>query len=77
MALPRLETIGFQAAVHKPLGDVTDVTSISFIQSMVLVISAGTPTAFGAEKEAEFYTTLKPNFLYLVIFLIIQIWQGG
>ena len=34
MALPRLETIGFRAAVHKPMGDVTDVTSISFIQSV-------------------------------------------
>ena len=35
MALPRSETIGFRAAVHKPMGDVTDVTSISFIQSMI------------------------------------------
>ena len=34
MALPRLETIGFRAAVHKPMGDVKDVTSISFIQSV-------------------------------------------
>ena len=30
-----------------------------------------------AEKEAVFYTTLKPNFIYVAIFLIIQIWQGG
>ena len=36
MALPRFETIGFRAAVHKPMGEVTDVTSISSIQSMVL-----------------------------------------
>ena len=36
MALPRFETIGFLAAVHKPMGDVMDVTSISFIQSMEL-----------------------------------------
>ena len=34
MVLPGFETIGFQAAVHKPMGDVTDVTSISFIESM-------------------------------------------
>ena len=31
----------------------------------------------GGASEADFYTTLKPNFIYLVIFLIIQIWQGG
>ena len=42
MALPRFKTIGFRAAVHKPMGDVTDVTSISFIQSMIFfsVLSA-------------------------------------
>ena len=26
----------FRAAVHKPMGDVTDVTSISYIQSMLI-----------------------------------------
>ena len=30
---PRFDTIGFRAAVHKPMDDVTDVTSISYIQS--------------------------------------------
>ena len=34
MALPRFDTIGFRAAVHKPMGDVTDVRSISYIQSV-------------------------------------------
>ena len=56
MALPRLETIGFRAAVHKPMGDVTDVTSISFIQSVVLTlrrVQGGTlimPEHFGADQ---------------------------
>ena len=35
------------------------------------------PQRLGAETEADFYTTLKPNLIYLAIFLIIQIWQGG
>lgn len=36
MATTKMQTPGFKIAVHKPLGDITDATSILYIQSMVI-----------------------------------------
>ena len=35
------------------------------------------PQRLRAENTEDFYMILKANFIYLAIFLIIQIWLGG